>query len=98
MSGKIRKILSFLLCFCFLFEQIGLAQVAQTLDISGHLAQLHNSLFPDKFRPLHLRYLSYDNIANSFKLLLDKGDFFNVRSPQSTEKPRKRLKKTPGYL
>ena len=74
MSGRFSKLISSLLCFFLLFEQCGFAQVAGALDISGHLAQLHNSLFADKFRPIHLRYLSYDNIANSFKLLLDKGD------------------------
>src|SRR3989338_8045093 len=74
MSGRFSKLISSLLCFFLLFEQCGFAQVAGALDISGHLAQLHNSLFADKFRPIHLRYLAYDNLANSFKLLLDKGD------------------------
>ncbi|MFA5345415.1 MAG: metallophosphoesterase [Candidatus Omnitrophota bacterium] len=68
------KILSLLLCFSLLFEQSGFAQVAGALDISGHICAFRNSLIQDKFRPLHLRYLSYDNLNNNFKLLLDKGD------------------------
>ncbi|MDP2905783.1 MAG: hypothetical protein Q8O22_05720 [Candidatus Omnitrophota bacterium] len=71
---KIYKILTILLCFLLCFEQSGFAQVAGQLDISGYLTQLRQSWTTDKFRPLHLRYLSYDNLNNTFKLLLDKGD------------------------
>lgn len=92
MSGRFTKLISTLLCYFLLFEQClpagrqaAFAQVAGALDISGHLAQLHSSLFPDKFRPLHLRYLSYDNIANSFKLLLDKGDLKNLQESALTD-------------
>ncbi len=77
------KILSFFLCFCLIFEQ---SLFAQTIDLSHYFVRnpaqtVHQS---DKFRPLHLRYISYDNQANDFKILLDKGDFFN----QKTEKPK----------
>ena len=75
------KILSFLLCFCLLFEQTGFAQVAGTLDISGHLAAFRNQLIQDKFRPLHLRSLGYDNNQNNLRLLLDKGDLKNPKKP-----------------
>lgn len=75
------KILSLLLCFCLLFEQTGFAQVAGTLDISGHLAAFRNSFTQDRFRPLHLRSLGYDNIQNNFRLLLDKGDLKNPKKP-----------------
>jgi len=73
------KILSLLLCFSLLFEQSGFAQVAGALDISGHICAFRNSLIQDKFRPLHLRYLSYDNLNNNFKLLLDKGDAKGIK-------------------
>ncbi|MFH1457641.1 MAG: hypothetical protein ABIG31_00515 [Candidatus Omnitrophota bacterium] len=79
MSKKILRFFSLLLCFCFVFEQSGFAQVAGQLDISGHIAQLRSSFIPDKFRPLHLRYLSYDNLNNNFKLLLDRGDLKNIK-------------------
>jgi len=80
-KNKLFKFISLLLCFCFFFEQTGLAQVSGQLDISGHFAQLRNSIIQDKFRPLHLRYLSYDNLNNNFNLLLDKGDAGNLNKP-----------------
>ena len=57
-----------------IFEQSGFAQVAGQLDISGYFSGLSSVLSLNKFRPLHLRYLSYNNLNDSFKLLLDKGD------------------------
>ncbi|MFH1458551.1 MAG: hypothetical protein ABIG31_05250 [Candidatus Omnitrophota bacterium] len=82
MSGKITKLLSLLLCLLLIFQQSGFAQVAGQLNIAGHLAALHNSLVPDTFRPLHLRYLQYDNLNNSFQFFLDKG---SLKNPQPRE-------------
>ena len=76
------KVLSLLLCFCLLFEQTGFAQIAGALDISGYLAAFRNQLIQDKFRPLHLRSLGYDNSQNNFRLLLDKGDLKNPKKPE----------------
>lgn len=73
MSKKIYKILSLLLCLCLVFEQAGFAQSIGQLDISGYLTS-RNNIPQDKFRPLHLRYLSYDTINNNFNLLVDKGN------------------------
>ncbi|MDD5282008.1 MAG: metallophosphoesterase [Candidatus Omnitrophica bacterium] len=75
MKNKFPKVVYFLLCFLLIFEQSGFAQIAGQLDISGYFTGLRNVLSQDKFRPLHLRYLAYDNVNNNFKLLLDKGDF-----------------------
>jgi len=75
MSRKLSKITSLFLCFTFLFQQSGFTQVAGQLNIAGYLTQLHSPLISEKFRPLHLRSLSYDTATNNFKLLLDKGDF-----------------------
>ncbi|MFA4842363.1 MAG: hypothetical protein WC658_00805, partial [Candidatus Omnitrophota bacterium] len=74
MKKRIIKVIAFILCFSLLFEQSGFAQIAGQLDLSGYFSGLRQSFTQDKFRPLHLRYLSYDNVANTFKLLLDKGD------------------------
>ena len=74
MSHKSTKILSLLLCFLLIFEQSGFAQIAGQVNVSGYLTQLRNTLVPDKFRPLHLRYLAFDATKNNFQLLLDKGD------------------------
>ncbi|MCX7661989.1 MAG: hypothetical protein N2Z79_04835, partial [Candidatus Omnitrophica bacterium] len=46
----------------------------------------------DKFRPLHLRYLSYDNLANSFQLLLDKGDSPKIKQEEFKDITEKLLK------
>ncbi len=64
MPRKINKLLSFLICFCFLFEQSGLAQT---------LPLLQPTTLPPA--PL-LRYLSVNaaNPFNYFNFLLDKGD------------------------
>jgi len=56
--------------------------MAVSLNITGHLSSLHNSIVPDTFRPLHLRYLSFSPLDNSFKLLLDKG---SLKNPSSKE-------------
>lgn len=91
MPHKPAKIISFLLCFLLIFEQslpagrqVASAQAVGQLDISSHILSLRNSLIQDKFRPLHLRYLSYDNVNNNFKLLLDKGDWQKGLSSKGT--------------
>ncbi len=90
MSKYIIKIFAFILSFCLLFEQSGFAQVAGQVDLSGHFASLIQSVRQsDVFRPLHLRYLSYNNQTNNFKLLLDKGNWVvatsSLRGSEATE-------------
>ena len=92
------RIAHFFLCFCLIFEQPVFAQVARTLDISSYFNQARNAVIPqDKFRPLHLRYISYDSQSNDFKLLVDKGDFLK-ESPrhQVTTSPEKQEKALEG--
>ncbi len=74
MPQKLTKIIALFLCLCLVFEQVGFAQLA-SLNIAGYLSAI-SSQPTDKFRPLHLRSLAYDNQNNNFKLLIDKGDFF----------------------
>src|SRR3989338_8167287 len=72
MSHKLTKILSVFLSFCLILEQ---SVFAQAIDLSHYFANSGKPIIQsDKFRPLHLRYLGYDNFNNDFKLLLDKGD------------------------
>ncbi|MFH0738927.1 MAG: HEAT repeat domain-containing protein [Candidatus Omnitrophota bacterium] len=66
----------------FILQQLGFAQISAELNIAGHLSALRNPLVIDKFRPLHLRYLSYDTLHNNFRLLLDKG---GLENPKTTE-------------
>jgi len=76
--GKLRKILSLLLSFGLLFQQISFAQIAAELNIANYLSRIGSNLTQERFRPLHLRYFSYDTLKDSFKLLLDKGDLKNL--------------------
>ncbi|MFA5373512.1 MAG: hypothetical protein WC354_04940 [Candidatus Omnitrophota bacterium] len=71
-----KRIIAFLISFCLIFEQAGLAQVAVPLGIPGYINGLSS---PEKFRPIHLRYLSYDYLKNNFRILLDKGDKKKVK-------------------
>jgi hypothetical protein len=84
-SIKLFKIIAIALCFFMIFEQSGFAQVAGELDLASHFLALRNTFIQDRFRPLHLRYLSYDPSANNFNLLLDKGDFVKGLSPKGTD-------------
>ncbi|MFA5092823.1 MAG: hypothetical protein WC543_02620 [Candidatus Omnitrophota bacterium] len=69
-----RKILSLILSLSLLFQQVSFAQVAAELNIAGYFSKLNANSVKDKFRPLELRYFSYDPSNDSFKVLLDKGD------------------------
>jgi len=80
-NHKVTKVFALLLSFSLLFQQIGFAQVASTIDLSGKLSALRQSFTPEaRFRPLHLRYLSYDGLNNNFKLLVDKGSNADFRA------------------
>jgi len=93
MPRKVIKVLALVLSFLLCFQQSGVAQVAGELDLSAHFLQFKSALFPEKFRPLHLRYLSYDNLNNNFKLLLDKGDFARGLSPKMLKSNSKKQPK-----
>ena len=67
----LRKIISLTLSFSLFFQYRGLAQ---TLNLADYLSKTTTTFALDRFRPLHLRYFSYDNLDNSFQILLDKGD------------------------
>lgn len=73
-SSKLVKIIAIALCCFMVFEQTGFAEIFGQLDISGQIMASGNSLGQEKFRPLHLRYISYNPQDNNFKLLLDKGN------------------------
>ena len=88
MSHKLTKILSVFLSFCLILEQ---TVFAQAIDLSHYFTNSGKAVIQrDKFRPLHLRYLSYDGETNDFQVLLDKGDFFNQQTPKfpNSETPK----------
>ena len=73
-----RKTIALFLAFSLLFLQSGMAQSVAELNMPGFFKQMHNSFMPDKFRPLHLRYFSYDIGSDNFRILIDKGDAKNL--------------------
>jgi len=90
---KTSKILSIFLSALLLFQQTGLAQVASSVDISGKFASLRQSFSPEaRYRPLHLRYLSFDSANNNFKLLIDKGSDKNFKTSDLENASRDLLK------
>lgn len=87
-----RKILSLLVVFTLIFQQAGFAQGLGQLDISKYLNQINSFSNPNKFRPLQLRYFSYDPLTNDFQILLDKGDLKELTDKQIKEQGQELLK------
>jgi len=77
-----RRIISLVLSFGLLFQQISFAQVAAELNLANYLSKIGGNIIQDKFRPLHLRYFSYDGLNDNFKVVLDKGDLKNLKNPE----------------
>lgn len=67
----LKRLATFLVIFCFLFEQCGFAQVAAQAPVPSHLTGL---LTPDRFHPVQLRSLSYNPSSRTFDVMVDKGD------------------------
>ena len=92
MIKKLYKILGVILSLSLVLEIPCFAQGLNQLDIASYLSQLHSQLVADKFRPLHLRYISYGAEDNTFHLFIDKGDLKNSRT-QELENTSKELLK-----
>src|SRR3990167_3552414 len=76
-----KRIISLTLTLSFglqqtVFASTELSRSAYTasLNLSGYLNQGPNLSVSDRFRPVNLRYFSYQPQTNNFKILLDKGD------------------------
>src|SRR3989339_1660005 len=82
MLPKLKKLTSILLCFLLILQQTGFSQ---TIDLSGYFNQLSRPLSSDKFRPLHLRCISYDLQEDNFSLRIDKGSLNNPSSEESED-------------
>lgn len=70
----VKKILSWVLVISFCFQQTSFAQMALELNLASHFAKTQPAIITDVFRPVHLRYFSYDTLHNKFNIMLDKGD------------------------
>lgn len=84
-----RKVLSLLVVFTLIFQQIGFSQSIGQLDISKYIGTFSG---PEQFRPLHLRYFSYDPLTDNFRILLDKGDLKNLKDSQLKEQGKELLR------
>ncbi|MDD5130748.1 MAG: hypothetical protein PHS66_06875 [Candidatus Omnitrophica bacterium] len=86
------KIIAFLLCFILAFEQSGFAQAAGQLDISGSIGSLAGSFRGVNSRPPHLRYISYDKLNQTFRVILNKGDISKIELSDLENATRQPLK------
>jgi len=69
-----KRLISLTLTLSFGLQQTVFAYTA-SLNLSGYLNQGPNLSVSDRFRPISLRYFSYQPLTNDFQILLDKGDY-----------------------
>src|SRR3989338_5035169 len=77
-----KRLISLTLTLTFLLQQTVFASTelsrsayTASLNLSGYLNQGPNLSVSDRFRPISLRYFSYQPLTNDFQILLDKGDY-----------------------
>ncbi|PIS34049.1 MAG: phosphoglycerate kinase [Candidatus Omnitrophica bacterium CG08_land_8_20_14_0_20_41_16] len=77
-----RKISSILVSLCLVFQQLGFASIATELNLAGHLSRMSGGFVQDRFRPVHIRFFSYDALNDNIKVMLDKGDVKELKGDQ----------------
>ncbi|MDO8747971.1 MAG: hypothetical protein Q7J72_02510, partial [Candidatus Omnitrophota bacterium] len=80
----LKKTISLFLSLSLIITQPIFAQGLAQLNIAQYLGQAR-PVATDSFRPAQLRYFSYDNLDNSFRILLDKGDAKDIKDNQLKE-------------
>jgi len=83
----LKKAISLILSLSLIITQPIFAQGLAQLNIAQYLSQIHPSA-TDSFRPTQLRYFSYNNLNNSFRILLDKGDAKDIKDSQLKEQAK----------
>ena len=83
-----KKIISLIISVVFTLQASGFAQAAQ-LNLAAYLDQGQGPVAVESFRPVHLRYFSYDSANNSYQILLDKGDYEGAPEHKNTSAPEK---------
>ena len=76
-----KKMISLFLSLSLIITQPIFAQGVAQLNLAQYLGQMR-PVATDSFRPTQLRYFSYDNLNNSFRILLDKGDTKDIKDNQ----------------
>ncbi|MCX7927456.1 MAG: hypothetical protein N2606_04895, partial [Candidatus Omnitrophica bacterium] len=87
-NNLMKQIIALTVIVCFGFEQTGFAQLAPQIPLPGYL---NGYISPDRFRPMHLRYLAFDPIENDLTLLLEKGDVEKIVTKEVESTTRKLL-------
>lgn len=72
-----RRAAAFLLIFCFILEQAGFAQ-----GIAPLFPAPAEAVIAEKFRPVHLRFVDFNEADHSYNILLAKGDARDPTQPQ----------------
>ncbi len=85
-----RKINALLIIFCFICEQSGFAQVSPQSPVPAYLSSI--ALPRDRFRPLHLRGVTFGGADRGMQLLLDKGDLPSPEVDRIKEETRMLLR------
>ena len=85
------KIIAFILCFILSFEQTGFAQVAEQIDLSGSIGNFIHSFSASFSRLPQLRYISYNRLDQSFKIILNNGDVSKIQSVDLVDSAHKPL-------
>jgi HEAT repeat protein len=82
----INKIIAITIIFTLVIEQSGFAQVVGPMAVPAYI---NGYVAADRFRPLQLRSLSFDQINNDFNLFLDKGDLLDLKPREIKENAAK---------
>ncbi len=68
-----RKVFSLIITLSLVFQQVGFASMAAELNLAGHLSKMSSGMAVDRFRPVHIRFFSFDMLNDNIKVMLDKG-------------------------
>ncbi|MFH1398213.1 MAG: phosphoglycerate kinase [Candidatus Omnitrophota bacterium] len=73
-----RKVFSLIITLSLVFQQVGFASMAVELNLAGHLSKMSSGMAVDRFRPVHIRFFSFDMLNDNIKVMLDKGDLKSI--------------------
>ena len=86
---KAKRIIAGLITFIFIFNQAGFAQGIIQLDLAKRFNVFST---PQTYRPVSLRYFSYNPTTDNFQILLDKGSLKENKTAQIKEEGQGLLK------
>ncbi|MDD5128615.1 MAG: hypothetical protein PHO40_03060 [Candidatus Omnitrophica bacterium] len=86
------KAIAFLLCFILAFEQSGFTQVVEELDISNTIGNFLNAFPAVPLNSPQLRYISYDKLDQSLKVIANRANTGKKDSAELLESLRQPLR------